>query len=77
MNVSWLNGWYRDEMGPNGGEPGQGNGEGWTKGAWSGARGGLEEEVTKPRRPLPTWPREPGRDRWWVSVKKPGPGRKG
>lgn len=65
------------EMGPNGGEPGQRNGEEWTKGAWSGARGDLEEEVTQPRRPLPTWPREPGSHRWRVSVRKPGPGRKG
>lgn len=45
-------------MGPGGGGPGQGTGRGWMEGAWSGARGGLEEDVTQPGRPLLTWPRE-------------------
>lgn len=46
------------------------------EGAWSGARGGLEEDVTQPRRPLLTGPRESGRDRCGVRIKKRAPGRK-
>lgn len=63
-------------MGPDGGGPGQGNGQGWMEGAWSGARGGLEEDVTA-REASPHLAQGAGRDRCGVRMKKHAPGRKG
>lgn len=45
LNVSQLDSQCGGETGLGGGVPGQGSGEGWMEGDWSGARGNLEEEV--------------------------------